>query len=197
VLLSPQDVVIECNAGEQISTHSAVLHLSQYFATILDDTDFDGKQPIVLPTSFLDPSKVREFVSILYDCLDTECGLLEHYITPRNVMSLAAMAHYTDVPLLHAACDKALANKHDRETWFPNKLLLLTKFSITQHLPLLRRACLTAMAADVDGSGLTAHLDKGRGCLAKDAVFMTELVTLLGKRKKTETSKFSFSPCSS
>jgi hypothetical protein len=114
VQLSPQDVVIECN-GEKISTHSAILHLSQYFATILDDTDFDGKHPIVLPASFLDPSKVREFVSILYDCLDIESGLLEHYITSSNVMSLAAMAHYTDAPILHTACDKALANKHDRE----------------------------------------------------------------------------------
>jgi hypothetical protein len=40
------------------------------------------------------------------------------------------------------------------------------------------------MAADVDGSGLTAHLDKGRGCLAKDVVFMTELVTLVWGRKE-------------
>jgi hypothetical protein len=35
------------------------------------------------------------------------------------------------------------------------------------------------MVADIEGAGLLAHFDDGRGALCKDPAFMTELVALL------------------
>ena len=63
VLLSPQDVVIECK-GKQISTHAAALRVSKYFAAILDVPGRDKDEPIVLPDSF-NPSKLSDFVCVL------------------------------------------------------------------------------------------------------------------------------------
>jgi hypothetical protein len=69
-----------------------------------------------------------------------------------------------------------LASKHT--DWFPDQLLLVTQFSITHHLPLLRSDCTsTIIAGNINGSGLIAHLDGGKGDLSKDSVLMTELFT--------------------
>jgi hypothetical protein len=172
VLLSLQDVTIECN-GEKIGAHSLALRMSKHFATILDDTDLGDTKAIPLPDTF-NPNKVREFVCALYNCLDVDTDQLEKNISAINVVSLAELAHYFDAPLLHFACDKLLAiNQH---FWFPYQLLLMTQFSITHHLPNLRRKCTDLIGSDIHGCGLIAHLDGGRGDLAKDTLLMVELI---------------------
>jgi hypothetical protein len=102
VLLSPQDVVVECK-GHKISTHSNALRLCKYFTTILDDAGLDDNKPITLPDSF-DPLKVREFICTLYDCLDSDSRLhLDHTLKAGNIISLTELAHYFDAPILHLA----------------------------------------------------------------------------------------------
>jgi hypothetical protein len=186
VLLSLHDVAIECK-GETINAHSVALRLSAYFTTILDDVDLDKSKRIPLPDTF-DPSQVREFVCALYNCLNVDSGLLEKSLSARNVVSLTELAHYFDAPILHTACDKALALNHTQ--WFPNQLLLLTQFSATHHLPRLRRTCQSKIEMDIDGSGLIAHLDNGKGDLAKDTALMTGVITHLqsraSKRRRTD-----------
>jgi hypothetical protein len=172
VLLSLQDVTIECN-GEKISAHSVALRMSKYFTTILDDTDLGDTNALPLPDSF-DPSKVREFVCALYNCLDVNTDQLEKNINLINVVSLAELAHYFHALLLHFACDKLLAiNQH---FWFPCQLLLVTQFSIMHHLPNLRRKCTELIGSDIHGCGLIAHMDGGRGDLANDTLLMVELI---------------------
>jgi hypothetical protein len=175
LLTSPHDVVIECK-GEKIYAHSAVLRHSVYFATILDETDLGDNKIIALPDSF-DPREVRQFVCALHNCLDVDTDQLERNISPTNVVSLTELAHYFDAPLLHTACDKVLASKYGE--WFPGQLLLVTQFAITHHLPELRRECTQWIGYDIDNSGLLAHLDDGRGDLAKDTLLMTDLITRL------------------
>jgi hypothetical protein len=141
------------------------LRLSKYFTTILDDTDLGDTKAIPLPDSF-DPSKVREFVYALYNCLDVDTDQLEKDTSSLNVVSLAELAHF--------ACDKLLAI--DQHFWFPCQLLLITQFSITHHIPNLRRKCTELIESDIHGCGLIAHLDGGRGDLAKDTLLMVELI---------------------
>jgi hypothetical protein len=177
-LMSPQDLVIECN-GEKISTHTVILRQSKYFAAILDEPGRDKGDPIVLPDSF-DPRNLREFVCVLCECLGAvESYQLEEFFDKGNIISLTELEHYFDVPLLHAACDTTLAREY--RTWFPaDQIFYLTKFSITHHLPLLKRKCASKIVEGNREEGhdaLLAHLDKGRGDLAKDPAFMTELFT--------------------
>jgi hypothetical protein len=75
VLMSPQDVIIDCN-GEQIRAHSIALRRCEYFATLLDNADLGSYGPdhiktITLPTTFdHDASKVRKYIMVLYDTLN-------------------------------------------------------------------------------------------------------------------------------
>jgi hypothetical protein len=176
VLTSPQDVVIECQ-GEKIQAHAAALRKSVYFATILDEVDLGETKTITLPDTF-EPENVRAFVCALYDCLDPDdYAQVYSSLKANGIVSLAELSHYFDTPLLHAACSHALADKHKR--WFPQQLLLVTQVAITNHLLLLRNVCTESIRSDIDGSGLLAHLHRGRGDLAKDSELMAELVTEL------------------
>jgi hypothetical protein len=59
---------------------------------------------------------------------------------------------------------------------------LLTQVAIKYHLPLLRAVCTAELATNIDGTGLLAHLDQGRGVLCRDPVFMTEVITTLHQK---------------
>jgi hypothetical protein len=182
VFMSPQDVIIECK-GERIRTHGIVLRRCKYFATLLEDADLEtyGSERIKVislpPTFDHAPSAVREFVMVLYDILDNDI----HHIGQGNVISLAQLAHYFDSHDVNDACDRALANNF--EVWFSGKLVWLTQEAIKNHLFSVRETCIIELAADIEGAGLLAHFDDGRGALCKDPAFVTELVATLSYKK--------------
>jgi hypothetical protein len=186
VLMSPQDVIIECR-GEKIRTHSAVLRRCKYFATLLDDADLDaddGIKIIKLPVTFdHGPSEVREFVMVLSNTInEADVVLLKHQLTDENVLFLAELAHYFDAPILQAACNEALTGEIGRDLASHEDLFWLLLFAIKNHLPRMRAGLIAELADNIDGTELLEHFDQGRGALCKDPVFVTELVTILNEK---------------
>jgi hypothetical protein len=177
VLMSPQDVIIECK-GEQIRTHSSILYRCKYFATLLDKVDLgsdgpDSVKTIPLPARLdHDANEVREFVMVLYNCLDpADCALLTHQISKENVIMLAELAHYFDSPVQHNACDNALTTNH--VVWFPECFSWLMEWAIKNHLSLLRAPCKTAPTANIQSTGLLTCFSQGCGALCKEAVIIS------------------------
>jgi hypothetical protein len=194
IFMSPHDVIIECK-GEDIQTHSTVLRRCNYFTTLLDNAgldnhaDFREKIKIIpLPAAFdHKPSEVSEFVMVLYDTLDeADADNLRDTIRQKNVFSLAQLAHYFDAPVLNMACDMALAN--NREVWIPGKLIWLAEEAIKSHLLSLQETCTIELAADIDGAGLLAHFNYGRGVLCKNPAFLTELMSTMYTQHKTQNA---------
>jgi hypothetical protein len=187
VLMSPQDVIIECS-GEQIRAHSIALRRCEYFATLLDNADLGSYGPdliktITLPTTFShDAKEVRKFIMVLYDTLDNaDRHLVHQHISPENIIAFTELAHYFGSPGLLSLFDYALSKRY--LVWFrAEEFPWLTQVAIKNHLPLLRAACTTELATNIDGTGLLVHLDKGRGVLCRDPVFMTEVITTLHQK---------------
>jgi hypothetical protein len=181
-------MIIVCD-GERMRTHSVSLHQCEYFATLLENADLgsygpDNIRTIALPDTFdHDSMEVKEFIMVLYDTLDpADRTLLRHHIRQDNVIALTQLAHYFGAPVLQAECDEMLTMMN--LTWFPDKLLWLTQVAIKNHLPRLKVGCAFNLATNfsVNGTGLLADFDHGRGALCRDPVFVTEFVTILHQK---------------
>jgi hypothetical protein len=135
VLVSPQDVSIECK-GEQIRTHSVVIRRCAYFAAIFDnvelDSGSDNTKIIPLPDAFYyNPKEMRKFVVAHYFTLDeADAAQLKQQIGKENIFSLAQLSYYFDSPVFLVACDESLASNHC--IWFPGSLLLMAQLAIKE-----------------------------------------------------------------
>jgi hypothetical protein len=184
LLLSPQDVIIECK-DKRIGCHSIVVRRCTFFATLLDSMGGtygpDNIKTITLPTTFdHDPSQVREFLMMLYN-IECDGALARYYLSKENVIALTELAHYFGAAVLKAACDEALARNHS--SWFPGELPWLAEAAAKNHLKILRMSlkrgcCSTSMKinklANTPVNGRPAAVQK---CVRTDSVGILALDT--------------------
>jgi hypothetical protein len=191
LLLSPQDVIIECE-GERIGSHSLILRHCEYFTTLLDNADLGNYGPgniktISLPPTFNhDSNDLRKFLMALCNTLNESDDDDPEQYSKENIIALAELAHYFDAALVLAACDSVLVNKY--ALWFPGKFVWLAQVAIKSHLPMLQALCAAELASHVNGSEVLALLGSGRGIPSRNPIFLCQIISARNARSFWRTA---------